>query len=691
MSEQPLESLLGTLSTTMPLTSNTQKVSRDSLQTNQSEHGFHARLMNSMKDASIVDTPNNISSSQFVYNEQNSNQTEGKEFLVLSNSNIDSNQIQLNQDVHQNITTAANADFFTNNNTNGNPTITQTQTSALSDNVHLYRELKESTEPGRNLFKVLNAPTIPASDNSNTKQGELKWNSSPFIATDRINSNAATENVPASTSAQMQTSKSLDNTQLSNVTDAFKEPKSSLLKVLKEATISVSDEPTSNKINLEGRKSLDKTTGIIDKAATTTNLTSASNQVHSNILPESILLGSNGSEAIVEQDSKTPDNLNTTSPLTDKLKTNQKSKIVNDHIISGDNSNKVTQQESNTLSKNYSETININNNKSITNNDKARPSPAHKGSVSVKLPNAIFETKENTTSSSAINHNSFINSEESGSSKVDQILKELQSDKISSANTSTKLTSQQDLGKIDSNINESSIIFNTNTTSTEAKLTKSNENTTITNNTGVNTGDATTSANSSSDNSSLNNQGSDFISELNINTVKTSKNTGLETNFTDTLSQVNNTSKPLGALGNDVADNIIQSAKLFIDGGKSEMKLQLNPPELGSLKLEFTVDDDVLDAKITVERSAVKDIIEKDIPKLRELISGSDIDVGKFDVSHQENESNRFGFKDKNSQPGTKNGSTEDSSNLENEELEKENDEGHLADNTDSKQINYLV
>ncbi len=121
----------------------------------------------------------------------------------------------------------------------------------------------------------------------------------------------------------------------------------------------------------------------------------------------------------------------------------------------------------------------------------------------------------------------------------------------------------------------------------------------------------TSSANTSSDNPSFSNQEPDILSEFNINSVNARKNAVTETNFTDTLSQITNSSKPLGTLGNDVADNIIQSAKLYINGGKSEIKIQLNPQELGSLKLEFTVDDDILDAKITVERSAVKDIIEK--------------------------------------------------------------------------------
>ena len=303
----------------------------------------------------------------------------------------------------------------------------------------------------------------------------------------------------------------------------------------------------------------------------------------------------------------------------------------------------------------------------------------------------MFEAKENTTTSNTINHNALLNPEESANGKIDENSKEQQSDKISTINTSTKSPSQQGLAKIGSDNNESSIIFNTNSNSAEANLAKSSDNTTMSNNNGLLTGDVTSSSNTSSDNSSYNNQGSDVLSELNINSVNTRKNAVPEINFNDTLSQINNSSKPLGTLGNDVADNIIQSARLYMEGGKSEIKIQLNPQELGSLKLEFTVDDDILDAKITVERSAVKDIIEKDIPRLRELISGADIDVGKLDVSLQEKENDRFGYNDKNFQPDSGSNSTQGPPDQGKEDFGNEAEEESITQNTSSDQINYLV
>jgi len=119
--------------------------------------------------------------------------------------------------------------------------------------------------------------------------------------------------------------------------------------------------------------------------------------------------------------------------------------------------------------------------------------------------------------------------------------------------------------------------------------------------------------------------------------------------------------------------------------------MQLSPPELGTLKLEFSFEDDILETKITVERSAVKDIIEKDIPRLRELISNSNIDVGKLDVSLQENENDRQDFMNKDFHSDSKSKSTQDFSNQDNEYYEDNADEETMADNTESTQINYLV
>ena len=310
------------------------------------------------------------------------------------------------------------------------------------------------------------------------------------------------------------------------------------------------------------------------------------------------------------------------------------------------------------------------------------------------IEKAITSTELNSykiTNNKAVNTNTLFNSEENANDNIPDFIKAQLAEKTSLAKAGINQTHQQGSTKINADNNESPNIVNSPINSREANVAKSFENTSIANNNGTNIVEATGPVNTSSDNSFFNNQDADTSYELQANPVNIKHNTEPLKNFTNTLTQVSDSNKPLGSLGNNVADNIIQNAKLYTQGGKSEIKVQLSPPELGTLKLEFSFEDDILETKITVERSAVKDIIEKDIPRLRELISNSNIDVGKLDVSLQENENDRQDFMNKDFHSDSKSKSTQDFSNQDNEYYEDNADEETMTDNTESTQINYLV
>ncbi len=452
-----------------------------------------------------------------------------------------------------------------------------------------------------------------------------------------------------------------DNVLINQEPKALVTPRPNLLKVMNEATT-----PLSDKLNLVSNISLNN----LNKTPTVTGQTSTSAQIQTNTLLDNIFL-SQESNALKESRLNLSTIMNETFSLSDKPDTKQS-------ITEGNRSlDKLTEIINNT--KNDISLLNIGEEGSNTASQASKALNRHN-----LISNPMFKTKDNTTSNNTINHNSLLSSEENVNGKIEERLKELFPDKISQANTRKESPSQQGLAKANPDNNESSVIFSTSPNSTEAKSAKLSDNTTITFNNSVNTGD-----NTSSENSSPNKQGSGILSEFDINSVNTRKSTRPETNFTDTLSHINNSSKPLGILSSNVTDNIIQSAKLYMKGGKPEIKIQLNPPELGSLKLEFAVDDDILETKITVERSAVKDIIEKDIPRLRELISTADIDVGKLDVSLQEKENDRSGFKDKNLQPDSENNGTQDSLDWKKEDFENEDES--ITNNLNPNQINYLV
>ncbi len=200
-------------------------------------------------------------------------------------------------------------------------------------------------------------------------------------------------------------------------------------------------------------------------------------------------------------------------------------------------------------------------------------------------------------------------------------------------------------------------------------------------------------ATASQDNSFFNNQNSETAKESNLNPVNNNQGIEPKINFANVSRQIN-VARPFESLGVDLVDNFIQRARLFMQGDKSTIRLQLNPPELGSLKLEFTIEDDVMEAKIFVERSAVKDIIEKDIPRLRELIANTEVDVGKLDVFLQEKDDERLGFMDRDRQSDSESEQTQEFANQEREGFDGEVDEElelNTVNSNSSNRINYFA
>ena len=280
---------------------------------------------------------------------------------------------------------------------------------------------------------------------------------------------------------------------------------------------------------------------------------------------------------------------------------------------------------------------------------------------------------------------------ENASNKIEEILKGQHQNKATASNADKNLLAQQ--GQVQSQLEgeDTPKIFEATAKTIDSKAVKLSDNTTLTGNNNINTTESVMQSNNSSNNSTFNNQGANAEFDFSSNAVNNNQKTRSDTSFNNTLSQVNNTGKPLGELGNDVADNIIKNAKLYTQGGKSEVKVQLSPPELGTIKLQFKVENDVLETKITVERAGIKDVIEKDIPRLRELISSADIDVGKLDVSLQDKENSKMDFMNKEFHSNSKGNNAQSSSQQESENHENNLDEKIISNNSESTQINYLV
>ncbi|MGR3311281.1 MAG: flagellar hook-length control protein FliK [Candidatus Brocadiales bacterium] len=87
---------------------------------------------------------------------------------------------------------------------------------------------------------------------------------------------------------------------------------------------------------------------------------------------------------------------------------------------------------------------------------------------------------------------------------------------------------------------------------------------------------------------------------------------------------------------NNVLDQIAQKIRVHLREGKWDLNLKLEPPELGLIKLKFSVKGNRLEANIKVENLNVLHAIERDIPRLKDSISSAGIDVGRLDVLYDE-------------------------------------------------------
>jgi len=63
-----------------------------------------------------------------------------------------------------------------------------------------------------------------------------------------------------------------------------------------------------------------------------------------------------------------------------------------------------------------------------------------------------------------------------------------------------------------------------------------------------------------------------------------------------------------------------------------QIQLRLSPPELGTLRIDITVNKGVLTAKLEVENSAARTVLLDNLPALRERLAEQEIRIEKFDV-----------------------------------------------------------
>lgn len=80
-------------------------------------------------------------------------------------------------------------------------------------------------------------------------------------------------------------------------------------------------------------------------------------------------------------------------------------------------------------------------------------------------------------------------------------------------------------------------------------------------------------------------------------------------------------------------DKSMTMSKLVSDGTKGEVKITLNPPSLGRLQIELSLQDNNVKALFVTESNSVKSILESNMQDFKDSLSDRDVNLESFDVS----------------------------------------------------------
>lgn len=83
----------------------------------------------------------------------------------------------------------------------------------------------------------------------------------------------------------------------------------------------------------------------------------------------------------------------------------------------------------------------------------------------------------------------------------------------------------------------------------------------------------------------------------------------------------------------EVVERIVRAVHVTLREGASEMRLRLNPPQLGSLRVDLRVADGVLTGRLQTESAAAQMAVSSQIEQLKSALAEQGITVGAWEVS----------------------------------------------------------
>jgi len=115
-------------------------------------------------------------------------------------------------------------------------------------------------------------------------------------------------------------------------------------------------------------------------------------------------------------------------------------------------------------------------------------------------------------------------------------------------------------------------------------------------------------------------------------------------NVEKTLSETFRTSAQNIKTGNEIVRQVVENAKVILDGDKSEMVLNLKPESLGKLSLKVVTENGIVIAKFVAENDQVKQILEANMHLLKENLESQGLNVQSFSVSVRQDSGSEQGY-----------------------------------------------
>ncbi len=99
-------------------------------------------------------------------------------------------------------------------------------------------------------------------------------------------------------------------------------------------------------------------------------------------------------------------------------------------------------------------------------------------------------------------------------------------------------------------------------------------------------------------------------------------------------------------VSHQVADAVVSQARVLERPGSVEFQMRLDPPELGQLQIRLVARGDEIHGQVLVADQAVRQMLESQLPELRQRLEASGVNVQSFNVAADTSGGNRNPYRD---------------------------------------------